>query len=157
MRKNRAFTIVEIIVVIVTISILAGITSLGYAGLQKSSRDNERESDAVVIQNSLEAYYEKTGTYPARDAIIGQTDTVINFLMRDLNLPASAIVSPSATEGTKNSLVWGTSATIQSYSYISYQQNDSQCHTTATTCTKYRLVYGSEQDGTATLSSKYGW
>ncbi|MGO3701579.1 MAG: prepilin-type N-terminal cleavage/methylation domain-containing protein [Candidatus Saccharimonadales bacterium] len=157
MRKNAAFTIVEIIVVIVTISILAGITSVGYAGLQKSSRDKERESDAAVIQNSLEAYYEKTGTYPPRDAVIGESATVLNFLTRDLNLPATAFISPSATSTAKNSFAWGTGTSATQYSYISYLENNNQCHATTAVCTKYRLSYGREQDSAVVLSSKYGW
>ena len=99
MKKRLGFTVVEIIVVMSAIAILAGISVVGYGGMQRNARDKERVSDIQVIQNALEVYYDKNGRYPSRDEIARTESTSINFLNRDLNLPPTSYISPSkATE-----------------------------------------------------------
>ena len=61
---NQGFTIVELMIVISVISILAGISIVSYNGMQKGTRDKEREADVEAIQAELESYYNQEGGYP---------------------------------------------------------------------------------------------
>lgn len=62
--KQRGFTIVELLVVIVVISILAGITIVAYNGVQGRARDTARVSDVNAIRKALEVYKSFNGSYP---------------------------------------------------------------------------------------------
>ena len=62
MQKNRyAFTIVELLVVIVVIAILAAITIVAYNGIQQRSRDAKRISDLEQIEKGLHLWSASTG------------------------------------------------------------------------------------------------
>lgn len=62
---NRAFTLLEMLVVIGIIGILVGLGAVSYSTAQKKSRDSKRKSDLKIIQNSLEQYYSICGfKYP---------------------------------------------------------------------------------------------
>lgn len=67
MPKSRSgFTIVELLIVIVIISILATITIVAYNGIQQRARDTKRSSDVASIQKVLEVYKAQSNddTYP---------------------------------------------------------------------------------------------
>lgn len=54
--KQKGFTIVELLIVIVVIAILAAISIVAYNGVTQKSRDSQRASDARNIVNSLSSY-----------------------------------------------------------------------------------------------------
>src|SRR3989304_10198120 len=64
-RKNLGFTLIELLIVVVVISILAGIglTALGRA--QRSARDGDRRSDIETIRGALEEFYADNNSYPS--------------------------------------------------------------------------------------------
>ena len=62
--KQRGFTIVELLIVIVVIAILAAITIVAYNGIQTRARDSQRDADLASIQKALELYYSDNGMYP---------------------------------------------------------------------------------------------
>ena len=64
-RKNLGFTLIELLIVVVVISILAGIglTALGRA--QRSARDGDRRSDIETIRGALEEFYADNNRYPS--------------------------------------------------------------------------------------------
>lgn len=64
MKKNSAFTIVELLIVIVVIGILAAITIVAYNGIQQRARDSQRKSGIATIQKALEMYRIDNGGYP---------------------------------------------------------------------------------------------
>jgi prepilin-type N-terminal cleavage/methylation domain-containing protein len=61
---NQGFTIVELLIVVVVISILATITVVGYQGLQARARDSQRKQDVATIRKALEYYYLDNGKFP---------------------------------------------------------------------------------------------
>jgi len=70
---KRGFTIVEILVVLVIISILV-IGSVPFIGrAQADARDDRREADIAIITAALERYYQDNGEYPS-----AQGSSVIN-------------------------------------------------------------------------------
>lgn len=62
--KQKGFTIVELLIVIVVIGILAAITIVAYNGIQARARDSIRNQDIKTIAKALELYYTDKGSYP---------------------------------------------------------------------------------------------
>lgn len=62
--KQKGFTIVELLIVIVVIGILAGLVVTTFTGIQQKARNTERETDIKAIHGQVEAYYAQNGRYP---------------------------------------------------------------------------------------------
>ncbi len=62
--RQRGFTIVELLIVIVVIGILAAIVIVAYNGAQGRARDSQRLSDVETIRKALEIYKINNGAYP---------------------------------------------------------------------------------------------
>jgi prepilin-type N-terminal cleavage/methylation domain-containing protein len=76
-KRQSAFTIIELLVVIVVIGILATISSIGFSRFQAEGRDSQRTANAIVIAEALEKYYDENGEYPSCTAL-SQTPAVIS-------------------------------------------------------------------------------
>lgn len=63
--KNRAFTIIELIVVIAIIVLLTGIVLGNVAAPKAKSRDAKRISDISQIRLALELYFDRCKAYPS--------------------------------------------------------------------------------------------
>lgn len=63
-RLQHGFTIVELAVVIGLMGILATVGVMSYIQVQRQSRDGQRQSDMITLQNELEKYYDSNGVYP---------------------------------------------------------------------------------------------
>ena len=61
---SRAFTIIELLIVIVIIGILVAITAVSYNGITKSAKESALKSELKRISTSLELHKAKNGTYP---------------------------------------------------------------------------------------------
>jgi len=65
-KKQKGFTLLELLVVIGIIGILVGIGTISYQSAQEKSRDSRRRSDLKAISNALEQYYaDNDGSYPS--------------------------------------------------------------------------------------------
>lgn len=73
LQYKKGFTIVELLIVIVVISILATISIVAYNGVQERARDSQRRGDVQAIVKALELYYIDNGRYPP-----GSGSTTIN-------------------------------------------------------------------------------
>ena len=62
--RNRGFTLVELLVVIVVIAILAAVSVVAYSGIQNRAHDAVVRSDASSITRSLELARLTLGHYP---------------------------------------------------------------------------------------------
>lgn len=62
--KNRGFTIVELLIVIVVIAILATIVIVAYNGVQSRTRDARRLTDMETVYKAIQLYYADNGSYP---------------------------------------------------------------------------------------------
>ncbi len=59
--STRGFTIVELLIVIVVISILAAITVVAYNGIQERARQSKVDSDMNVLTKAIQAARQQTG------------------------------------------------------------------------------------------------
>ncbi len=77
MKKDRGFTIVELLIVIVVIAILAAIVIVAYNGVQKRAQASTAKSNAEGVQKIVEAYAADTsagnGTYPSAATLTAWT------------------------------------------------------------------------------------
>ena len=78
MKKEKGFTLIEILIVITIIGLLASVVLVGLSSFRSRGRDARRIADIRLVQNSLELYYVKSNNYPAvnnwdslRTALIG--------------------------------------------------------------------------------------
>ncbi|HEX6258209.1 MAG TPA: prepilin-type N-terminal cleavage/methylation domain-containing protein [Candidatus Saccharimonadales bacterium] len=93
--RERGFTIVELLIVIVVIAILATLVITAYNGVQQRARDSKRVSDARAIQTAVEAYQSDNGSYPTLAQLTATTNTV--KLDSTLSAAIQATPAPDAT------------------------------------------------------------
>lgn len=66
--KQRGFTLVEILIVIVIIGIIASITVFAYNGITERAWAAKRLADIDQVRKALELYHQDYGYYPANGA-----------------------------------------------------------------------------------------
>lgn len=64
-RSAQGFTIVELLIVIVVISILAAITIVTFSGVQERARFATYKADLANINKAIMIYHADNGTYPS--------------------------------------------------------------------------------------------
>ena len=97
--KQKGFTIVELLIVIVVIAILAAISIVAFTGIQQRARDSERASDINNIVKALTAYTADGNDWPvdaatAKSALVGYSN---------INIPTTVtnkIVATAPTAAT---------------------------------------------------------
>lgn len=62
--KERGFTIIELLIVIIVIGILATLVITTFSGIQRNARNRTREADINALHSQLEYYYGQNGNYP---------------------------------------------------------------------------------------------
>ena len=62
--KQKGFTIVELLIVIVVIGILAAISIVAYNGIQNRARDTTVKNSASQIKTKIESWNSIKGAYP---------------------------------------------------------------------------------------------
>jgi type IV pilus assembly protein PilA len=117
--KDRGFTIVELLIVIVVIAILAAISIVAYNGIQNRSKTSAGQALASQIAKKVEAYYTLAGTYPnpGADLAAGTLDdypesTVDNTAALGTQATGAAVSGQSATVANNGTVVtsWGCAA-----------------------------------------------
>lgn len=61
---KKAFTLIEMLVVIAVIGILATVVVVSYGNAQSRSRDTQRVSDLLAVQSAITMYYANNKVYP---------------------------------------------------------------------------------------------
>jgi prepilin-type N-terminal cleavage/methylation domain-containing protein len=154
---HKAFTIVELIVVIIIIGILSTIGIYSMIKIQQTQRDSSRQSQSQIIAEALEKYYNKNGEYPSPKAL-SNSDNSGASIASLLNVSSDVLVMPNASSNTTNSIV--TSGNVSSnallYTAISSTNNSICQNTVSGGCTSFTLKYLKEADGTVvTITSRH--
>ena len=115
-KQIRAFTLIEMLVVISLIGILAALALVSFGGAQKQARDTTRKSDLKQYQTSVEGYASKNGgLYPVYANAITLTGSIVFCGSTQLNI-GTCIADPKtgtldykyvSTDGI-NYVFWGT-------------------------------------------------
>lgn len=75
-KKNQAFTLIELLLVIAIIGILATIITAAITNARQQSRDTRRVADIATIQQAIELYQMDVGVYPTgNNLVLGITAT----------------------------------------------------------------------------------
>jgi len=69
--KQKGFTIVELLIVVVIIAILAAITIVAYSGIQNRAKASSAQSLANTIMKKAEAFNAVESTYPSANNTFG--------------------------------------------------------------------------------------
>ncbi len=76
--SKKAFTIVELLIVIVIIGILSGVVVAAYNGIQNRARTAKMRSVALEIRDKAAAFYAETSFYPGSGRLKNPYDEYIN-------------------------------------------------------------------------------
>lgn len=139
---TQAFTIVELLIVIVVIGILAAITIVAYNGVQQRARDAERQQDISTIQKLVEMYYVDHGAFPPTTDMQSPTWRAANLATKD----QGPFINPSDPNSTNSVLAPGSTVTIKQYSYYSNKSDGTLCTSGDTDCTQYHMAWRLESD-----------
>lgn len=133
-KRNQGFTIVELLIVIVVISILALLVITTYSGIQAKARNSKRSSDIATIQTQLEAFFQNNGYYPS----LADMNNA-NWLSTNMkSLDTGALIDPSNPDHSKT-LVDSKTPSKQ-YGYYVRDGNGNSCESDDTQCSTYTLT-----------------
>jgi len=93
-RKNQAFTIVELLVVVVVIAILATISIVAYNGITGDAREKALQSELHDVQTKVMVYFRDEGQFPASLMDVGVENDALNY---------TSTIDEFCVEGSANS------------------------------------------------------
>ena len=153
--QKDGFTLTEVLVVIVVITILSSIVSVAWFTLLNDARDSERISDTESVARYLEKQYTELAstsypTYPSTASLATDITGLANSGLKD------ALVAPNQTGTTNLSVASSTGSppsglTVNTYIYQPILANGNLCtaRTEAQPCVRFRLWYLLEENSTA--------
>ena len=104
--KQKGFTIVELLIVIVIIGILAAISIVAYNGVTQKARDDQRISDARNIVNAAAAYQSENGTWPNASTLKGYSTIKLSGSAADRIGQATGALTAAPVVGDKDTKYW---------------------------------------------------
>lgn len=139
-RKEKGFTIVELLIVIVVIGILAAIVIVTFTGVQKKARDSERTTDVNNVYSQLEVFFADKTYYPTLAQLAtsqaGRDTIGLGSIKNDILTPPGATAVAVVASGTATN----------NYQYV---VTPSGCDNTGSNlCTGYVLTSTLEAGGT---------
>jgi prepilin-type N-terminal cleavage/methylation domain-containing protein len=148
-KRNKGFTIVELLIVIVVIGILALLVITTYSGIQAKARNSKRQTDIQSLQTQLEAFFSQNGYYPN----LTQNMNNAGWLSTNMkSLDQNALIDPSNPTQSKTLLA---APAAKSYSYaVTESDGTTSCESDNTTCAKYTLTatYEGSVNGSTTYT-----
>jgi prepilin-type N-terminal cleavage/methylation domain-containing protein len=149
-KTTSGFTIVELIIATVIISILAMLGTYSFMVIQVDSRDSQRSIKISMIAEALEKYYDDKGEYPSCNSM---SDTIDNVVANTLkSIKPDVLTAPTAAIGS-NSIICDdmpTGYTLDRFAYFGSNSSDSSvlCSANSTAaCLQWTLKYREEASG----------
>lgn len=127
MKRRVGFTIVEILVVVVILSILASIAIVNFRGVQAQGRDNQRKTDVLLLKSAIEKYNDANGFYPLPSGCTDGSGCAASLLSSVL-VPTYLSSIPASPSGTNYSYVRGSAASL-SYAILVTMEEAPTCKT----------------------------
>lgn len=107
LKKQKGFTIVELLIVIVVIGILAAITIVAYNGIQNRGKAAAGQALANSISKKAEAFNTIESVYPTQAQLVANTGSGAALNPNEAKLDSTAAVlaahvtASSAVDGTR--------------------------------------------------------
>jgi prepilin-type N-terminal cleavage/methylation domain-containing protein len=118
LRKDRGFTIVELLIVIVVIAILAAITIVAYNGIQNRSKTTASASAGNTVIKKAEAYNSINNSYPTAVGNLNSTATAeANLAGSGITLAADITAAPASPATVQYINCSGTGAKVTTWDY----------------------------------------
>lgn len=134
--KEKGFTIVELLVVIVVIGILAAITIVSYTGVTARANTASEQSAASALQGKIEVYAADgpTSTYPLTIAALTGAASTTTYYLSSSSITYSALAaSPTSPMNKVRYELCGTNSATPGIAPVAYAN--------ITTPTGYKVGY----------------
>ena len=144
--RNKGFTIVELLIVIVIIAILAAITIVAYNGITNRANQSSAKAAANSAIKKIEAYNSEAlaGTYPAYPSLLTGAASTTTYQLTGISFSDNATAPTTAPTGPSVLLFYACSAgaRVDYWDYTSAASNKwTAMYTgggTSGTCTSYK-------------------
>ena len=145
LKKQKGFTVVELLIVVVVIAILIILIIVTFAGVQKKARDAQRQDNITTVDVYLEAYFAQNGYYPT--VVDLRSSSFLRANMKGLD--PQKLVDPKGDMITGNAPTHGT----YKYSYQATGCNNTVASSSTNQCTAFTLTAELENGGTSVKSN----
>jgi prepilin-type N-terminal cleavage/methylation domain-containing protein len=106
MRKDRGFTIVELLIVIVVIAILAAIVIVAYQGITTKANTTKAQTNGVTAQKVAEAMNADNTSYPATAASFATGSASVKMPTGVTVIPDNLTTPPLSANNGSNTVVY---------------------------------------------------
>lgn len=153
LKKQKGFTLVELLIVIIIIGILATLVIVTFTGVQAKARDSQRQTDIGAVDSHLEAFFAEKGYYPSYADL-----TSAAFLSANLKgLDPQSLIDPKSADSSQTTLtdamlaadiVNGTTPTGTQYAYSAKEADGTtDCTAGDTGCVSFKVTALLESNG----------
>lgn len=126
-KRFSGFTVVEIMIVVVVISIIASMTLVGFNQAQIDSRDRERVADVTALKSALTSFYRDNNEYPAPCANgISCNGSLLDSFLVPKYIPSI----PKDPKGNEYNYIYDTTYDADGYGlYVQFEGPPGNCKT----------------------------
>ena len=126
--NDHGFTIVELLIIIITVGLLVGIFFTTFTDIGRKRRNSERQQDIKTIQHAIEDYYSQKERYPSL-AQINDVD------WRSKNI--KSLSNDDVTDPSSKQAALAPAPVAKMYSYAPTTTDGAPCDNTLQDCMKY--------------------
>lgn len=144
--NDRGFTIVELLIIVITAGVLIGIVYSTFTDIGRRRRNSERQQDIKTIQRAIEDYYAQKERYPSLDQL---NDTA----WRTKNIKALSdnqlLIDPSSSQPLLSA-----APAAKIYSYAPTTADGKACNNLTHDCMRYVLT-ATQEDAEVYTKNNY--
>jgi prepilin-type N-terminal cleavage/methylation domain-containing protein len=95
-KKDKGFTLVELLIVIVILGILATVTVFAVRGITDQGQDSACAADQKTLEVAVESWYALNGTTSNPTEAILVTDGLLRSVSPTFDITGAGVVTPTA-------------------------------------------------------------